>query len=71
MYIDKEKGVIETVKDSFRLMKGHKWDLFILMLSFLGWAILGALTFGILYIWLVPYMNTTILLYYDKLKKAK
>ena len=52
-------------------MKGHKWDLFVLMLSFLGWALLGALTFGILYIWILPYMNTTLILFYDKLREAK
>ena len=62
---------IETIKDSFSLMKGHKWELFVLVCSFLGWAILGAFTFGILYIWLVPYMNTTLMLYYDKLKEAR
>lgn len=71
VYIDDEKGVIETLKDSAALMQGHKWELFVLIFSFLGWAILGVLTFGILYIWLAPYMTTTLLLYYDKLKKAK
>ena len=71
LYIDEEKGVIETIKDSFSLMKGHKWELFVLVCSFLGWAILGAFTFGILYIWLVPYMNTTLMLYYDKLKEVR
>ena len=71
VYIDDEKGVIETLKTSADLMQGHKWELFVLILSFLGWALLGALTFGILYIWLAPYMNTTLLLYYDKLKNPK
>ncbi len=70
VYIDDEKGVIETLKSSSALMQGHKWELFVLILSFLGWALLGALTLGILYIWLVPYMTTTLLLYYDKLKKT-
>ncbi len=70
VYIDDEKGIIETLKDSAALMQGHKWELFVLIFSFLGWAILGVLTFGLLYIWLAPYMTTTLLLYYDKLKKA-
>lgn len=39
------------------MTKGHKVDLFIMDLSFIGWLILGGFTFGILYIVLVfPYM---------------
>lgn len=38
------------------LMTGHKWDMFVLDLSFLGWHILAALTIGILGIFYVnPY----------------
>ena len=33
-------------------------------LSFIGWAILGTLTFGILYIWLFPYMQLTFTKFY-------
>ena len=41
-----------------RIMDGHKMDLFIMQLSFLGWQLLGALTFGLLNIfWVTPYQN--------------
>lgn len=49
----------KCLTESERLMKGHKWELFVLQLSFLGWMILGMFTFGILYFWLAPYMIAT------------
>ena len=36
----------EAVTLSRRIMRGHKWECFVLELSFLGWQILGLLTFG-------------------------
>ena len=48
-----------TAKDALSysadLTKGYKWDLFVLDLSFLGWAMLTSLTFGILGLWITPY----------------
>ena len=42
------------------MMNGHKWNAFVLDLSFLGWIILSALTMGILHIFYVgPYMDAT------------
>jgi len=41
-------------------MNGHKWNAFVLDLSFLGWFLLSALTFGILHIFYVgPYVQAT------------
>lgn len=59
-----ELGIVETLKYSREKMQGHKLDTFILGLSFIGWAILGTLTFGILYIWLYPYMQLTFTKFY-------
>ncbi len=49
----------KCLTESERLMKGHKGELFVLYLSFLGWMLLGVLTLGILYFWLAPYMVAT------------
>ena len=35
-----------------------------MMLSFCGWMILGMLSFGLGYIWVVPYMNATFTNFY-------
>lgn len=59
-----ELGIVETLKYSREKMQGHKLDAFVLGLSFIGWAILGTLTLGILYIWLFPYMQLTFTKFY-------
>ena len=64
-----DMNVMDAIKESKRLMKGHKMDYFILQLSFLGWIILGAFTVGILYLWLIPYMSVTMCNFYNNLKE--
>ncbi len=58
----------EIVKKSWEMTKGHKMDIFVFCLSFLGWIILAPFTLGILYIWLMPYMIVAMTLAYEKLK---
>jgi uncharacterized membrane protein len=50
----------EALRESKRITYGYKFDLFVLELSFIGWIMLGYLTLGLLYIWLVPYMTATL-----------
>lgn len=64
-------GGLEAITKSKELMRGHKMDLFVLDLSFIGWNILACLTFGLLYFWLAPYMSTTYAGFYNSLAKAK
>lgn len=47
----------EAVEKSEELMQGNRSKLFILQLSFIGWAILAACTFGIGMLWLTPYIQ--------------
>ena len=58
----------DAITKSREMMDGHKMELFLLHLSFIGWMILGAFTFGVLYIWLIPYMDATIAAFYDSIK---
>ena len=59
----------EALKLSMRMTHGHKLDLFILGLSFIGWFLLSMLTFGILSIVFVnPYMYTTYSGFYVELR---
>lgn len=57
-------SAMELMKLSFRIMKGHKWELFCLQMSFLPLGFLCLLSFGIGTLWLVPYMNMTQTLYF-------
>ena len=59
----------EALDTSASWMKGHKWELFCLELSFIGWMLLSVLTCGLLLFWLSPYMAATRALYYEKLKE--
>ena len=63
-----EMRAIDAIRKSNAMMKGHKFDLFYLGLSFIGWAILGMFTLGLGYIWLFPYMYTTVAAFYEDLK---
>ncbi|MCI1786278.1 MAG: DUF975 family protein [Bacteroidales bacterium] len=58
----------EAIDMSRKLMSGHKFDLFYLYLSFIGWAILSIITFGIGFLWLTPYCMTSVASFYDDIK---
>lgn len=59
-----EKTASEAIKASMKLMDGHKMDLFILGLTFIGWEILACLTMGIGFLFLNPYMNAAYAAFY-------
>jgi len=59
----------EAQKKSMEIMDGHKWEYFVLQLSFIGWDILTGLTFGILGIYTLPYQLTANTLFYKKVSK--
>lgn len=47
----------DVVFKSAELMQNRRGKLFYLQLSFIGWAILASFTFGIGYLWLLPYFQ--------------
>lgn len=57
----------EAIRRSQELMDGHKWDLFVLGLTFIGWNLLSALTLGIGALWVNPYMNAAYAAFYREL----
>lgn len=58
----------ECLDESQRMMKGHKWELFVLELSFIGWIFVGMLTFGIGMLFVAPYMEASYAQFYNALK---
>ncbi|MBQ4539248.1 MAG: DUF975 family protein [Oscillospiraceae bacterium] len=50
---------MQAINLSCRMTKGHKLELFVLGLSFIGWYMLGALAFGIGTAFVVPYDRAT------------
>lgn len=65
----KELSITKAMRISMEITKGHKWDLFVMYLTFLGWDILALLTFGFLDLWLLPYKNMTYINAYHALIK--
>jgi uncharacterized membrane protein len=63
-----ELSANEAIDHSRAMMKGHKFDLFWLYLSFIGWGILCIFTLGIGLLWLVPYMQTAQSSFYEDVK---
>ena len=56
-----------AIEESMRLMSGNKMRLFLLDLSFIGWFLLGLITFGIAFLWTTPYWNTARAAFYEDL----
>lgn len=74
MYIlaeNKGKPALECIKESMSMTDGHKMDLFVLGLSFIGWGLLCGITFGIAGIWVIPYMSATYANAYNSLKPVQ
>ena len=67
---NKGKSALECINESKAMTDGHKMELFVLGLSFIGWILLGYITLGIALIWVVPYMQATMTNAYQALKKT-
>ncbi|MDI9215114.1 DUF975 family protein [Clostridium tertium] len=65
---DPDKGIVECLRESSKLMYGYKWNFFVLELSFIGWWLLAVLTLGIGALWVNPYQKVTETNFYLKLK---
>ena len=65
-----EYGWRECLDESERMMKGQKWRLFTLHLSFIGWILLSILTCGIGSLWVNAYQQTATTIFYEKLKSS-
>lgn len=61
----------DAITESRRMMNGNKFRLFCLHLSFIGWILLSMLTFGILLLWVIPYMQVAQAAFYQSLKGNK
>lgn len=60
-----------AIDKSIAMMDGNKMKLFLLDLSFLGWLLLSLLSFGIGFLFLLPYVYSAHAAFYEDLKKEK
>ncbi|BDR55951.1 DUF975 family protein [Xylocopilactobacillus apis] len=66
-HYDKDISYFECISLSKEMMRGNKWRLFVLQLSFLGWDIIEFMTLGIASFWTRPYKNGTYAAFYKDL----
>lgn len=66
-----ELSASEAINRSKELMYGHKWDLFVLNLTFIGWGILCILTLNFGFIALNPYMNAAHAVFYRQISSQR
>lgn len=57
----------QCLDESTRMMDGHKGDLFVQDLSFIGWLILGGLCMGVGSLWVAPYIQAARAQFYESL----
>lgn len=66
---DEDCGPLEAISRSKEMMKGNKWKYFCLNCRFIGWSLLALIfTFGIGFLWVVPYMQTAQAKFYEDVK---
>lgn len=65
-----EYSITEAITESRKIMTGYKWKYFLLNLSFIGWGILALITLGIGFLWLIPYISTSLATFYEKRTEA-
>lgn len=66
-----EFSITEAITESRKIMNGYKWKYFLLNLSFIGWGILSIISLGIGFLWLIPYISTSLATFYNKLTEAQ
>ena len=62
-------SVTQALKVSMKITNESKWELFILDLSFIPWILLGAITAGIAFFYVIPYYQMTKINAYHALLK--
>lgn len=60
----------DCLMESRAMMKGYKFRLFILQLTFLGWSLLVPLTLGIASFYVAPYYQAATTIFYETVKKG-
>lgn len=68
---DKELDAAKAQVKSMEMMQGYKMEYFILQLSFIPWFLLCGITFGLAGIYVMPYYNTTLAAFHEKLANKK
>lgn len=58
----------DCINESKKITQGHKMELFVLDLSFIGWLIVGSICCGVGTLWVSAYRQATIAQFYETIK---
>ncbi len=61
---------LESITASKMMMEGHKMEFFNFAISFIGWFLLGIATFGLGFLYVIPYYNASKVEFYENLKRG-
>lgn len=64
-----EYSATQAITESRRLMDGYKWKYVLFLLSFIGWFLLTAVTFGLAWFFVGPYFSAAQAVFYNELKE--
>lgn len=65
---DPDVSAMQAITRSKEMMRGNKWKLFCLCWRFFGWGLLCILTLGFGFLWLAPYVQTSLGHFYDDIR---
>ncbi|MGN0235900.1 MAG: DUF975 family protein [Paludibacteraceae bacterium] len=68
LFDDKEICAEDAIDKSMEMMEGHKWQLFKLDVPFILLFLLGVLTLGIAWLWILPWWSTARAAFYEELR---
>ena len=66
-----ESRALLAIERSKELMYGNRWKLLYLLLRFLGWFILSIVTLGIGFLWTLPYLQASLVHFYEDLLRSE
>lgn len=69
LYDNPDLKALDVIKKTWDMMNGYKWKFFLLGLSFMGWILLSILIFPLIYV--VPFMNVSNVIFYEKIKSVE
>ena len=65
MSLDDSTSPTDLIRQTFSQVYGYNFKFFCLFLRFIGWGILGCLTLGIGFLWIIPYMTASNVIFFD------
>ena len=71
MSMDDSTNAIDLIRQTYRQVSVYNYNFLFLYFRFLGWSIVGCLTLGIGFLWILPYLTTATVVFFDIIFKPE